>query len=129
MLTNKVLTQTLRRNLFASASATQNSLLFAAQKPVTQFNFSSGTRSTSGMKPRKFDYEFESKIDNREYGHNHFSFMKVLGEDYDTSSQQHQENLELMEEMNRELTDKVEQAMLINSKQREKLKKDNKLEV
>jgi len=87
MLTNKVLTQSLRRNLFASAPYTQNSLLFAAQKPVTQF--SSGTRSTSGMKPRKFDYEFESKIDNGTYRHNYFSFMKVLGEDYDTSSQQH----------------------------------------
>ena len=46
-------------------------------------------RNMTGMQPREFDYFFESKIDHGNFPHNYTSFMKVLGEDYDTNSAQH----------------------------------------
>ena len=44
-------------------------------------------RNHSGLKPNEFDYYFESKIDHGHYPHDYMSYMKVLGQDYDTNSE------------------------------------------
>ena len=53
-------------------------------------------RNNSGLVEQEFDYYFESKVDQGRYPHQYSSFMKILGEDYDTRSQQHMDNLEQM---------------------------------
>ena len=47
------------------------------------------TRNSSGLREQEFDYYFESKVDQGRYPHQYQNFMKILGEDYDTRSQQH----------------------------------------
>ena len=60
------------RNLLA----TNHHRSFAAQRK----------RNHSGIQPREFDYYFESKMDYGRFPYNHQSYMKVLGDSYDTSS-------------------------------------------
>lgn len=57
------------------------------------------------------------KIDHGKFPHNYQSYMKVLGEHYDTNSQQHMENLDQMKMLNIELEENVEKTMRIDKKE------------
>jgi len=83
-------------------------LLAAASAPANRSFAHQQKRNNSGMQPREFDYYFESKIDHGMYPSNYQSFMKVLGEHYDTNSEQHLSNLEQMNMLNVELRENVE---------------------
>ena len=78
------------------------------------------------MKPREFDYYFESKINHGKFPHNYQPYMKVLGDHYDTNSQQHIENLEEMNMLNIELMENVEKTMRISREEQAKLIKRGK---
>jgi len=52
--------------------------------------------------------------------------MKILGETYDTSSPQHLENLEQMNQLNMELRENVEHTMQISAHETAKLVKRGK---
>ena len=83
-------------------------------------------RNTSGMTQREWNYDFESKIDRGGFPHQYQSFMKVLGQDYDTSSAQHIENLESMQRLNLELMERVDETMQISKEEELKLIKRSK---
>jgi len=80
------------------------------------------------MRPREFDYFFEQRINHGKFPHNYQSFMKILGEDYDTNSEQHLANLEAMKQLNYELQENVEQTMQITPEEVAKLKKRDKFD-
>ena len=85
-------------------------------------------RNNSGMQPKEFDYYFDSKIDHGHFPHNYQSFMKVLGENYDTNSEQHLDNLAQMEALNVELRENVEASMQISAVEDAKLIKRGKFD-
>lgn len=78
------------------------------------------------MQPYEFDYYFQSKVDTGKFPHNYQSYMKVLGAEYDTNSQQHLDNLEQMNQLNIELSERVEDTMKIPKRELEKLEKRGK---
>jgi len=64
---------------------------------MTAFNTRSFSRidhtSESGLLESRFDYlGYAHKVDTGNFPHDYMSYMKVLGEDYDTKSTQHLEN-------------------------------------
>ena len=89
---------------------------FTTQKP----------RNTTGLTQHEYDYYFDSKIDKGGFPYKHKSLMKVLGEDYDTKSEQHLENLEQMTKLNIQLIEAVDQTMHIDKKEEDKLAKRGK---
>ncbi len=109
--------------LLATAQTTP-SMMFMQQKFFSTLN----DRNQSGMKPREFDYEFSQKIDNGRFPHNYHSYMKVLGSEYDTNSEQHIENTERMNEICNDLQDAVESTMKISAVEEAKLKKRGKFD-
>ena len=82
--------------------------------------------NTSGLRKHKFDYQLESKIDHGHFPEVTGAFRKTLGEDYDTKSKDHLENLEAMLALNRELDFHVEQQLMIPQKEQEKMKEKDK---
>ena len=54
--------------------------------------------------------------------------MKVLGEDYDTRSTQHMDNMEQMNLLNLELMENVEQTMQLSREEEAKLLKRKKMD-
>lgn len=115
----------LQRNSMLTPRLMQTaSPVMAAQ---VQLNFSQQVkRNTSGIKRPDFDYERDSQVDNGRWPHKYHSFMKVLGEDYDTSSAQHLENLEKMNQLNHELSENVGWSMKISAAEELKLVKRGK---
>lgn len=67
-------------------------------------------------------------MDNGRWPHKYHSFMKVLGEDYDTSSPQHLENLEKMNSLNMDLQENVGWSMKISPTEEGKLVKRGKFD-
>ena len=65
-------------------------------------------RSITGMQDYKFDYHFESRIDHGKYPTNQYTYMKTLGEDFDTDSAEYHNNFEEMTALNLELDYMVE---------------------
>jgi len=111
------------RNLLAAASTSNPTSLF----PCRSFAHHRG-RNNSGIQARDFDYNFESKMDNGRFPYNLHSYMKILGDTYDTSSPQHLENLEQMNALNMELRENVEQTMQISPTEDAKLIKRKKFD-
>ncbi len=108
-----------------------------ARKPFTPFLASPrpyaafttlNDRDHSGLKPNEFDYYFESKIDHGAFPHDYMSYMKVLGQDYDTNSEQHLANLEQMNNLNLDLMDNVQGTMQITPEEEKKLIKRGKFD-
>lgn len=54
--------------------------------------------------------------------------MKILGQDYDTRSEQHLDNLEQMNMLNMELRENVEQTMQLSREEEAKLIKRKKMD-
>jgi len=54
--------------------------------------------------------------------------MKILGQDYDTRSEQHLDNLEQMNILNMELRENVEQTMQLTREEEAKLIKRKKMD-
>ena len=71
-------------------------------------------RSQSGMQDYKFDYFFEAKVDHGNFPHPFASYMKTLGDNYDTQSSEHLENLEQMTQLNMELDNIMEDTCAIS---------------
>lgn len=112
----------LRAGLRPSRLATASHLTAVTARPFA----AQKNRSHSGLAPLEFDYYFESKIDHGKFPHNFSSWMKILGQDYDTQSEQHLSNLEQMNALNIELMENVDSAMAISPQQEAKLKKTQK---
>ena len=103
------LTKTLMNGLQNNAARFSPMLRMSAAAPTLMYrNNTLKARNSSGLREQEFDYYFESKVDQGRYPHQYQSFMKILGEDYDTRSQQHSDNNEQMKMLNMELRENVE---------------------
>ena len=82
------LSKTLMTGLQKKAARFSPMVQISTAAPTSVFRcISQKPRNNSGLQEHEFDYYFESKIDNGRYPHRYQSFMKILGEDYDTRSQ------------------------------------------
>lgn len=119
-----------RQTMAAPARSMQAvSPLLAAQMQMSSASFSvKMNKNTSGIKRPTFDYYSDSKLERGNFPHKYHSFMKVLGEDYDTSSPQHLENLEKMKQINMDLMENVSWTMKISKEEELKLIKRGKFD-
>ena len=103
------------RSVMGAAAATQASRpqFFMVPKSSQQFGSHFEKRNKSGLQPPEFDYYFESRINRGNFPQSFNSYMKVLGADYDTNSEQHIKNAEAYQMLNLELEEKVEDCMVI----------------
>ena len=98
----------------------------AAVTSLQQRQFAKASHE-SGLLEREFDYlQFDHKVDKGNWPHPYFSYMKVIGEEYNTRSEDHLNNLAQMEELSRELWDAVEQTMHLTTPEEEKLARNHK---
>ena len=110
----------------AAAASMPRNVMFQTQ--FTSFGATNKSRDSSGLYSAEFDYDFASKIDHGNFPHNYHSFMKVLGADYDTTSQAHQENLMEMTQLNLDLMENVESTMTVSQIEQQKLEKRDKFD-
>ena len=83
-------------------------------------------RAFAGMGERRFDYSFDSRIDNSNFPHDFFSYMKTLKNDVDTQSEEYLSNYDAMTALNQTLDSHVSQALKISAKEQEKCEKRGK---
>lgn len=82
-------TLTTARNLTRQIKPTLAAVQMTNCSPMTSVSrcfVHTMSRNKTGLEPREFDYNFEKKIDHGRFPYNHQSYMKILGESYDTNS-------------------------------------------